>query len=100
MPLPYNQESLDALCRNIDATQNFLGREISIENPSTYLSFNINTMTEYEFMNTASERTGCGILLDVNNIFVQSHNHGLDPSNPLRIIIKQFRERKKIGART
>lgn len=78
MPLPYNQESLDVLCRNIDETQNFLGIEIAIENPSTYLSFNINTMTEFEFMNAACEKTGCGILLDVNNVFVQAHNHGFD----------------------
>jgi uncharacterized protein (UPF0276 family) len=78
LPLPYNQESLDALCRNIDRTQDYFGRKILVENPSTYVAFAGNEMTEFEFMNAAARRTGCGILLDLNNIFVQSFNHGYD----------------------
>ncbi len=78
MPLPYTRESLDALCRNIDRTQKFFGRKILLENPSSYVAFAHNEMTEYEFMNRAAAMTGCGILLDINNIFVQAHNHGYD----------------------
>lgn len=79
LPLPYTQESLDALARNITRTQEFFGRTILVENPSTYVAFAENEMSEYAFMNRAAEMTGCGILLDINNIFVQSHNHGFDP---------------------
>lgn len=79
LPLPYNQESLDQLCRNIEQTQNYFGRRILVENPSTYIAFADNEMTEYEFMNRAARMTGCGLLLDINNIFVQSYNHGFDP---------------------
>lgn len=78
LPLPYTEETLAALCRNIDETQSTLGCQILIENPSTYLSFQSSTMLEWEFMNEASQRTGCGILLDINNIHVQAHNHGFD----------------------
>lgn len=78
LPLPYNQETLDALCRNIERTQKFFGRKILVENPSTYVAFANNEMTEYEFMNRAAQMTGCGLLLDINNIFVQAFNHGYD----------------------
>lgn len=79
LPLPYTMETLDILCGNINHAQDFFGRTILIENPSTYIAFKDNDMTEQDFMNAAASRTGCKILLDVNNIFVQSHNHGLDP---------------------
>ena len=78
LPLPYTQETLDRLCRNIEQTQEYFGRRILVENPSTYIAFQDNEMTEYEFMNRLSETTGCGILLDINNIFVQAFNHGYD----------------------
>lgn len=78
LPLPYTEETLGVLCRNIEETQDFLGRHILVENPSTYLAFKDSTMPEWEFMNEAARRTGCGILLDVNNIYVQSRNHDFD----------------------
>jgi uncharacterized protein len=78
LPLPYTQETLDNLCRNIDIVQKALGRSILIENPSTYLSFDISTMSEAAFLAAAVARTGCGLLLDINNIIVQAHNHGFD----------------------
>lgn len=78
LPLPYTSETLDSLCRNIERTQDFFGRKILVENPSTYVAFKNNTMTEYEFMNEAARRTGCALLLDINNIYVQSRNHGFD----------------------
>ncbi len=79
LPLPYTEETLAALCRNIERTQEFLGRTILVENPSTYIAFKDNAMSEVEFMNEAARRTGCGLLLDINNIYVQSRNHGLEP---------------------
>ncbi|HQX27109.1 MAG TPA: DUF692 domain-containing protein [Alphaproteobacteria bacterium] len=78
LPLPYTHETLDTLCLNITRTQEFLGRKILVENPSTYVAFAENDMTEYQFMNRAAEMTGCGLLLDINNIYVQAHNHGYD----------------------
>jgi hypothetical protein len=90
LPLPYNAETLAILCRNIDETQAFLRRRILVENPSTYLAFKDSTMPEWEFMNAAAKRTGCGILLDVNNIYVQSRNHGFDAFEYIRGIEKEL----------
>lgn len=78
LPLPYTQESLDKLARNVEVTQEYFGRRILVENPSTYLAFKGNEMHEDVFMNKIAEMTGCGILLDLNNIYVQAHNHGYD----------------------
>lgn len=90
MPLPYTSETLATLCRNIDETQEYFGRQILVENPSTYIAFANNEMTEYEFMNAAAKQTGCKILLDVNNIYVQSHNHEFDPYTYIDGIDPQF----------
>jgi len=79
LPLPYTQESLDQLARNVERTQGYFGRVMCVENPSTYVNFAHNEMSEFEFMNTLSDMTGCQILLDINNIFVQAFNHGFDP---------------------
>ena len=78
LPLPYTKESLNNLCRNVERTQDYFGRQIWVENPSSYVAFHNDDMSEPEFMNTLADRTGCGILLDINNIFVQSFNHGYD----------------------
>lgn len=78
LPLPYTQESLDQLARNVERTQDYFGRRILVENPSTYVAFAENEMHEDVFMNRIAEMTGCGILLDLNNIYVQAHNHGYD----------------------
>lgn len=86
LPLPYNEESLSALCRNIDIVQTTLGRKILLENPSSYLTFNTSTMSEAEFMVEAAKRTGCNLLLDVNNIYVQAHNHNLNAMDYLKSI--------------
>ena len=79
LPLPYTQETLNRLSENVDQAQNYFGRSMLIENPSTYIAFTDNEMSEYEFLNALCVKTGCGLLLDINNIFVQSHNHGIDP---------------------
>ncbi len=78
LPLPYTDESLARLCANINRVQDVLHRPILVENPSTYVSFAANTMDEAQFMNETARRTGCSILLDVNNICVQAHNHNFD----------------------
>lgn len=78
LPLPYTHETLERLCDNISRSQDFFGRRILIENPSSYIAYQIDEMTEAQFINLAAQKTGCGILLDVNNIYVQSRNHGFD----------------------
>ena len=90
LPLPYTEETLGVLCRNVGEVQEFLGRRILVENPSTYLAFRESVMSEWEFMNETARRTGCGILLDVNNIYVQSRNHGFDAFEYLSGIEKKF----------
>jgi uncharacterized protein (UPF0276 family) len=83
LPLPYTGEALDVLCRNIDRAQEAFGRRILIENPSSYLSFAPSEMSEWTFIAEAVARTGCGLLLDVNNIHVSAHNHGFDAADYL-----------------
>lgn len=84
LPLPYTQEALDTVCRNIDQAQEALGRSMLVENPSSYLAYAESTMTEWEFIAAMARRTGCGLLLDVNNVFVSASNHGFDPQDFLR----------------
>ena len=79
LPLPYTEESLAVLCRNVDQVQTALGRRILVENPSLYLRFRYSPIPEPEFLNELARRTGCGLLCDVNNIYVTAHNLGLDP---------------------
>lgn len=74
LPLPYTQEFLECVVQNIDTVQNKLKRTILIENPSVYMGFNHNEMSETEFLNTLVKRTGCGLLLDINNVYVSSNN--------------------------
>jgi len=78
LPLPYTREALDCLARNVERTQQVLGRQILIENPSTYLEFRASDMSEAEFLAALVSRTGCGLLLDVNNLYISSCNHGFD----------------------
>jgi uncharacterized protein (UPF0276 family) len=79
LPLPYTDEALDVVCANIDRAQDALGRAMLFENPSSYLAFADAPMTESAFLARMCERTGCGLLLDVNNVFVSAANHGFDP---------------------
>ncbi len=82
LPLPYTEEALGIVCANIDQAQDVLGRAMLIENPSTYLQFAGGT-TEWDFIAEMCARTGCDLLLDVNNIFVSATNHGFDPTDYL-----------------
>ncbi|WP_034301998.1 DUF692 domain-containing protein [Herbaspirillum sp. RV1423] len=79
LPLPMTEEALDIVCRHVDQVQAYLKRRILVENPSTYLRFRHSTIPEWEFLAQVAQRTGCGILCDVNNIYVSASNHGWDP---------------------
>lgn len=79
LPLPYDRATLDLLCDAVDQAQTALGRTLLIENPSSYLVLPGAEMREWEFLNALTQRTGCGLLLDVNNVFVSASNHGFDP---------------------
>ena len=78
LPLPYTTEALDVVCSNVEQAQDTLGRAMLIENPSSYLVFAGADMTEWEFLAELCRRTGCELLLDINNIFVSATNHGFD----------------------
>ncbi len=79
LPLPYTQESLDHVCSRIDEVQDVLQRPLLIENITRYLTWRDSTVPEGEFMAEAARRTGCGVLLDLNNIYVNAVNFHLDP---------------------
>jgi uncharacterized protein (UPF0276 family) len=78
LPLPYTRETLTRIIEHIDEVQSMLGRQMLLENPSTYLLFEESTIGEVEFLDEIARRTGCGLLLDVNNVFVSSRNHATD----------------------
>ena len=79
LPLPYTAQTLATVCDHIDQTQEALGRRMLLENPSTYLLFAESTLSETDFIAEIGRRTGCGLLLDVNNVIVSATNHGFDP---------------------
>ncbi|WP_448956089.1 MNIO family bufferin maturase [Labrys neptuniae] len=76
LPLPYTQATLARVSDHIDEVQAAIGRPILLENPSTYVAFRQSTMSETDFIRAVARRTGCGLLLDVNNVFVSATNHG------------------------
>lgn len=90
LPVPYHAQSLEIFCDNINYTQDFLGREILIENPSSYLEYKASDQQEVDFLVSLCERTGARILLDINNIFVSCHNHGWDPIKYINSIPKDY----------
>lgn len=76
LPLPLTRAAMDVVCTNIDRAQEVLGRAMLFENPSSYLTFPEDEMAEWEFLAEMSRRTGCYLLLDINNIYVSACNHG------------------------
>lgn len=90
LPFPYTKESLKNLCDNVSQAQDFLGREILIENPSTYLSFKTSEFSEEELINETARITGCKILLDINNIYVSSKNNIFDAKKYIKNINKNI----------
>lgn len=86
LPLPYTEESLAHVVRRVQAVQEYLGRQILVENVSSYLQFPGSTIPEWEFVAAVARRSGCGVLLDVNNIWVSAVNHGFDARRYLEAI--------------
>jgi uncharacterized protein (UPF0276 family) len=80
LPLPYTKDTLDNVCEHINQVQEAIKRPILLENPSTYFAFASSTMSETDFIRAVSQRTGCGLLLDVNNVFVSANNHRFSAS--------------------
>jgi uncharacterized protein (UPF0276 family) len=93
LPLPYTEATLARICAHIDQVQAALGQQMLLENPATYLLFAESTMPETAFLSEITRRTGCGLLLDINNVFVASVNHGVDPRDYLAAFpVDQVRE--------
>jgi uncharacterized protein (UPF0276 family) len=89
LPLPYNEEALKHVVARVGQVQDALGRQILLENVSSYLTFQESDMSEWEFLSEVAERADCAILLDINNIYVSSINHGFDPELYLHAMPKK-----------
>jgi uncharacterized protein (UPF0276 family) len=108
LPLPYTEEAVEHLAARVAEVQDVLGRQILIENLSCYLAFSSSRLTEWEFLAAVVERSGCGLLLDVNNAYVNSVNVGLDarafidglPSGAVQEIHLAGHTRRQVGERT
>jgi uncharacterized protein len=83
LPVPYDKDTLKRVVSHINEVQDVLGQSILLENPSTYVAFDTSTMSETDFIREIAERTGCGLLLDVNNVFVSATNHNYSPEHYL-----------------
>lgn len=88
LPLPYTEEALEHCAQKIGLIQDYLGCKIYIENPSSYLSYKNQSLTEWQFLNELVSLSGCGLLLDINNIYVNSFNHQFSSEKYLRKINK------------
>jgi uncharacterized protein len=86
LPMPYTFEAAEVTARKVREARDFLEVPIAVENVSSYTEFHVSQMTEWEFLNEVAERADCGILLDVNNIYVSSQNHGFDPYHYLNSV--------------
>ena len=108
LPLPYTEEAVEHLAARVAQVQDLLGRQILIENLSCYLAFSSSRLTEWEFLAAVVERSGCGLLLDVNNAYVNSVNVGLDarafidglPAGAVQEIHLAGHARRQVGERT
>jgi uncharacterized protein (UPF0276 family) len=78
LPVPYDRPTLRRVSEHIDQVQSALGQRMLLENPSTYVAFEQTEMSEIEFLSEVVRRTGCGLLLDVNNVFISATNHAYD----------------------
>lgn len=83
LPLPYTRGTLEKVCEHVNQIQEAIKRPILLENPSTYVAFASSTMSETDFIRAVAQRTGCGLLLDVNNVFVSATNHGFSAATYL-----------------
>jgi uncharacterized protein (UPF0276 family) len=92
LPLPYNEATLSHVARHVDELQTAVGRRVLIENPSTYVAFSTTDMSEIDFLSELVRRTGCGLLLDCNNVYVCAVNHRFDPAAYLDAFPVQYAE--------
>jgi uncharacterized protein (UPF0276 family) len=94
LPLPYTEEALQHMAARVREVQDALGRQILIENISSYLRFKCSEVPEWEFLTALAQESGCAVLLDVNNVYVNAMNHGFDPHSYLhgipRAVVKEF----------
>ncbi len=90
LPLPFTEEAIEHTVKRVDHVQEFLGRRILLENVSTYVTYKHSVMPEWEFLTEVANRSGCGILLDINNIYVNATNHQFDPHEYLKSIPAKF----------
>jgi uncharacterized protein (UPF0276 family) len=86
LPIPFNEQTLAHVVGRIRTVQDFLERPLVLENPSSYVTFADSTMPEWEFVSRMAEETGCGLLLDVNNVYVSSVNHDFDAAEYIRSV--------------
>jgi uncharacterized protein (UPF0276 family) len=86
LPMPYTEEALRHIVKRIRRVQDFLERPLVLENPSSYVEFRSSSMSEWEFIVRMAKEADCGLLLDVNNVYVSSYNHGFDPEAYLQAI--------------
>lgn len=93
LPLPYTEEALRHIVERVQQVQDFLGRQILLENVSSYITYSASQLSEWEFLAAVAEQADCLILLDVNNIYVSSFNHGFNPQDYLAgIPVKRVRQ--------
>jgi uncharacterized protein (UPF0276 family) len=94
LPLPYNSEAVGHVVERIERVQEYLGRQIVLENVSSYLGYRVSDMQEWEFLSEVAARADCKILLDINNVYVSSRNHGFTPADYINAIdpdrVQQF----------
>lgn len=88
LPMPYTEEALHHIVERVKKVQDYLGRQILLENVSSYVTFTHSTMSEWEFLKNVVEQADCLILLDINNIYVSAYNHGFDPKHYVDAIPK------------
>ncbi len=86
LPIPLNEQTLRHVAGRVRTVQDFLERPLVLENPSSYVTFADSTLSEWEFLARLTEETGCGLLLDVNNVYVSSVNHDFDPAEYIRAV--------------
>ncbi|EST34908.1 DUF692 domain-containing protein [Streptomyces roseochromogenus] len=84
LPLPFTEETLDHVVRRVRVVQDMLERRLVLENPSSYVEFHASTLAEWEFLGRMAQEADCGLLLDVNNVYVSAFNHDFDPVRYLR----------------
>lgn len=97
LPLPYTQEAVETVAANVARAQDALGRAIALENVSSYLTYRESVMSEWEFLTAVARRAGCGILLDVNNVFVSASNHGFAPEAYIEAIPPELVRQLHLG---